>query len=249
MAIPPDSQIISWRRLGIQSLAVLVSILLAFSIDAWWDGHQERGREADLLLAMAADFEASRPQLQDRRALAERTARANGLLLDVLAAQPPGTPLTVPDSLILATLTGPTYEPSTNALDAALASGEIELIKSPELRSQLATWRRTLRDTTEDEFEVRRITNEQVVPELSESIGLAPYFAEVLAWSGGDPFGPGSALRDSSASDLTGSGTILATTELQGALSVRKFYVEFSAADLETLLLTLDSTLVLLQPR
>ena len=172
MAVPPESQIVSWRRLGIESLAVLVSILLAFSIDAWWDGYQERGREADLLMAMASDFEASRPQLQDRLGLAKRAARANGLFLDALATQPPGTTLTVPDSLIMSALTGPTYEPSTNALDAALASGEIELIRNQELRSQLAIWRRTLSDTAEDEIEVRRITNEQVVPELSSSIGF-----------------------------------------------------------------------------
>jgi hypothetical protein len=149
----------------------------------------------------------------------------------------------------MAALTGPTYEASTNALDAALASGKIELIRNPELRSQLATWRRTLSDTAEDEREVRRITNEQVVPELSASIGLAPYFAGVLAWTGGDPFGPGSNLQDSPAGALTGSGTILATTELQGALAARRFFVEFSAADLETLLLVLDSTLVLLRHR
>ncbi len=247
MSNPSESQVVSWRRLGVESLAVLASILLAFSIDAWWDGRQERERESDLLDAIAADFVASRPQLQDRLALARRMSEVNGLFLDSLTGRPPGTVLSVPDSLILSALTGPTYEPNTNALDAALASGEIELIRNRELRSLLATWRRTLSDTSEDELEVRRITNEQVVPQLSASISLAPYFANVLTWTGGDPFGPGSALEDTLPSGLSGNGTIIVSTELEGAIAARKFYAEFSAADLETLLQVLDSTLVLLQ--
>ena len=247
MSSQADPSGVSWRKLGIESVAVLVSILLAFAIDAWWDGYQESRRESQLLDGLAADFEASRAQLVDRLELAKRMTVGNGLLLDLLSAQAPGTTVMVPDSLIMSALTAPTYEPSTNALDAALASGEIDLVRNQSIRLHLATWRRTLADTAEDELEVRRITNEQVVPLLARSVGLAPYFAEVLEWSGGDPFGPGSAVTPVTESGLAGSSKVVATSELQGAVAARRFYAEFSAADQATLLALLDSALVLLR--
>jgi hypothetical protein len=75
--------------------------------------------------------------------------------------------VTVPDAVILAVLGGPTFEPATNALDAAIAAGDLALLSDDELRRELATWRRQLADTNEDEREVRDITNRQVVPLLS----------------------------------------------------------------------------------
>jgi hypothetical protein len=159
----------------------------------------------------------------------------------------PGETLAVPDPLVLATLGGPTYEPATNTLDAALAAGEIELLSDPALRSELATWRRTLSDTREDEIEVRRITNQQLVPLLAQSLEVGPYFDEVLAWSGGDPYGAGRLIKAESADALPGSAAIVVSTELAGALALRKFYVEFAAADLEELLSSLDRSVELLQ--
>lgn len=42
-------QRISWTRIAAESLAIVVSILLAFGIEAWWSGHQERLDERALL--------------------------------------------------------------------------------------------------------------------------------------------------------------------------------------------------------
>jgi len=237
---------VHWRQLLAESAAVILSILAAFAIDAWWDGHQERQREHEILAGLRADFQSSRPGLKSRLELARRMAKGNSDLLELTRDRRDSEPLTVPDALILAVLGGPTYEPETNTLDAALASGEIELLQDSEVRAELANWRRILSDTGEDEREVRRITNEQVVPLMSRTLDLRPYYDKVLPWSGGDPFAAGRLIADNASGELQGQTPLAVDSELVGALALRRFYVEFAAADLEELLDSLDRLVSLL---
>jgi len=239
---------VDWRRIVVESLAVVLSILLAFGIDAWWDTSREAAREQELLAGLLSDFRASRPGLDSRRELAERMAIGTSLFRDVAESSAGERTVEVPDSLILAVLGGPTYEPDTNTLDAALASGEIELVRSAELRAELATWRRTLADNLEDEREVRRLTNEQLAPELARSLKLGPYFDGLLAWSGGDPYAAGRLIveRDGPG-PAQGAVSLVLSKELAGLVATRKFYVEFTAANLTELLASLDRIIGLIE--
>ena len=238
---------IQWRRLLAESLAIIFSILLAFSIDAWWDGRQERSRERDLLAGLLADFRNSRSGLEGRLVLARRMAAGTAGFLDLVGAHEGMATLTVPDSLVLAVLGGPTYEPATNTLDAAVASGEIERLTNGELRAELAYWRRTLADTREDELEVRRITDEQLVPVLARSLDLSTYYARLLSWSGGDPDASGRLIAGRVSGPATAVARVTVTTELSGLLALRGFYVDFAAADLEDLLASLDRATELIE--
>jgi len=44
-----DNPRIAWKRLAIEAPVIVVSILLAFTIDAWWDERGERAAERVLL--------------------------------------------------------------------------------------------------------------------------------------------------------------------------------------------------------
>lgn len=247
MTSPSSSPGIAWRALLLESLAVILSILLAFSIDAWWDGHKERGRERALLTGIMEDFQSSRPALQDRLLLARRMASSSARLLDLTAERRGSASVNVPDSLVIALLGAPTYEPAMDALDAALASGEIELIRNHRLRRALANWRRVLTDTSEDELQVRSVTTEQLVPVLAPTLDLHPYFEEVLHWSGGDPYGAGRLIAEGETLRLRGETALTVTAEISSLIAQRRFWLEFAAADLEDLLATLDTCLALLQ--
>ncbi len=84
------------------------------------------------------------------------------------------------------------------------------------------------------------------MPLLSRSVNLHPYFADLLAWSGGDPYGAGRLVGDEV--DATpGRARVTVSNELIGALAIRRFYVAFAAADLEALLASLDRTVALLE--
>ncbi len=230
------SSSIQWRRLLVESAAIVLSILLAFAVDASWDRYKERKSEEALLRGILADFRSSRSSLEERAELARRMARNAGLFLDLVSGWSGPRPLDVPDSLILAVLGGPTYEPATNTLDAALGSGEIELIRSSELRAELATWRRLLADTAEDEIEVRRLTNEQLLPALARAARLGPYHGQILAWSFHEPV-----------SGLPGHARLVPSSEIEGLVGLRRFYAQFAADDLAALLASLDRTVALLE--
>jgi hypothetical protein len=225
-----------WLRILAESLAIVVSILLAFGIEAWWDVRQDRAREADLLSGLLADFEASRPELETRLDGARRIAGSSALFRDLIAAVPEGQVVRVPDSVVIAVLGTPTYEPSTNTLDAALSSGEIELIRNDEIRQRLAEWRRTLVDTYEDENAVKDVVIRQLVPLLAREVRLGSYYDRVLPWFFADPD-----------LDLTGDAKIRASSELEGILALRLFFADFSAQGLSALLESLDGLSSLLE--
>lgn len=227
---------VEWRRIIVESGAVVLSILLAFSIDALWGRHQDRVRENTLIKDLLADYSASRSNLVERIDLANRMVRNTLLLQEMVSTAGDQAPVTVPDSLILGAIGGPTYEPVTNTLDAAMSSGEIELIQSKELKAGLANWRRMLFDTTEDEVEVRRLTNEQLIPSLGMTLDLGPYFVQLLNWSMKEPV-----------TGLPGRVTLQSSTEIASLLGLRYFYQQFAATDLTGLLTALDDLVILLE--
>lgn len=230
----------------VQGVAVVLSILLAFAIDAWWDAHKERQRQQELLLELREEFESNRPGLESRVTLARRMLEGTGRFLELLDTPSPAQVVAVPHAEVFAVLGGPTYEPVMNALDAAIASGEIANVADDRLRAELATWRRLLKDANEDELEVRRITNEHIVPLLSRSLNLEPYFAGLLAWSGGDQYFSGRLVGGRPGQVAQDAVPVAASTELAGVLAMRRFYVEFAAADLQDLLESLDRTIALI---
>src|SRR3970040_2213054 len=52
-------QSIPWTRLLAEGAMIVVSILLAFAIDAWWDSAQERSKEDSYLRQLASDLEST----------------------------------------------------------------------------------------------------------------------------------------------------------------------------------------------
>ena len=50
---------IPWLRVSVEGVVIVLSILLAFGIDAWWDGVQERTAEQSVLRGLVIDFEAN----------------------------------------------------------------------------------------------------------------------------------------------------------------------------------------------
>ncbi len=57
---------ISVSRQGIlaEGVIIVASILVAFAIDAWWDGRQEVRQQAKLIVALKLDFETTKARLE-----------------------------------------------------------------------------------------------------------------------------------------------------------------------------------------
>lgn len=67
-----------------EGLIIVVSILLAFAIDAWWDGQVERREEQEILSALAADFGSTRETVVHTTALYEQARDSTYRLLRLM---------------------------------------------------------------------------------------------------------------------------------------------------------------------
>ena len=149
---------IPWLRVFIEGVVIVGSILLAFGIDAWWDEGQERRGEQEVLTSLQAEFEENVDLLDAWIGIHHRVDVATERFLDLLSEMPEGQRVSVPDSIVAQAIRGPTYQPIRASLDAALSSGQIELIASTELQRNLATWSRLLAEASEEEQGGRRAT-------------------------------------------------------------------------------------------
>jgi len=56
---------IQWKRISAEGAAIVVSILLAFSIQAWWDAYQEERQLHEILEALEEAFSGNLSQIND----------------------------------------------------------------------------------------------------------------------------------------------------------------------------------------
>ena len=134
------------RRFAIEAFVIVASILLAFALDAGWDDRQERRRVAELLSAVADDFEREVAALDSVIAVNRERELVQTALLQ---ATDPSGPGVAPDSIArLAARNGDQqiHDPSFGALTALLSTGGLEEVDDPELRRLLAGWPAELRD-------------------------------------------------------------------------------------------------------
>jgi hypothetical protein len=71
-----------WSRLLLESIAIVLSILLAFAIDAGWDERQDRRAEEEILRALSVEFEGYKDGFIRRSEFYQETADQIVWLLD-----------------------------------------------------------------------------------------------------------------------------------------------------------------------
>jgi len=128
---------ISYPRLFAEGTAIIISILLAFSIDAWWDDRQDRTQETELLLALKSEFQLNLLGIES--ALKYRNAASTSIdLLFEAAAGQSNLEAQELDSLLGNLAWSGVGELSTGVMDGALQSGNIRLLQNAEFRALLA---------------------------------------------------------------------------------------------------------------
>jgi hypothetical protein len=55
---------VPWLRIGAEAVAIIASILIAFSLDAWWDSQQLAAREEGYLVSLDRDFQANHSDIK-----------------------------------------------------------------------------------------------------------------------------------------------------------------------------------------
>lgn len=224
----------TWARILAEGAIIVVSILLAFWIDAWWQEQVEKRESAALVRGLQADFTASQQHLREWTAGNERVLRAVREFLMAVRKTPLNDELEVRLEWLVAAVSAPTFDPTDTSLRTAVATGQIELITDQELRNSLAVWRQQLEDTQEDELLIREIVANQLIPILSRQVRLGQAFefdAMVNWFTGREPV------------DLKGNSRIQVTSEIEGALAQKVFYAHFVVEGLTTIYETQDRIL------
>ena len=209
---------IAWLRIIAEGTAIIVSILLAFAIDAWWQRQSELEQADALIASLHADFTSSQSHIERWLVGNRKTLNALTEFRDHLAGTAIDDELVVSIEWVVAAIGAPTYSPTDATLQAAISSGQIELIEDVELRTRLALWRQQLDDTQEDELLIREIVVHHLVPALSQQIRLSRAFDfdTIVDW-----------FLNQRAPDANDELRLRASTMLEGALAERMFYTTF----------------------
>ncbi len=225
----------SIRRSG---WSVGYSILLAFAIDAWWQRQSELEQADALIASLHADFTSSQSHLEQWLVGNRKTLNALTEFREQLAGTAIGDELVVSIEWVVAAIGAPTYSPTDATLQAAISSGQIELIEDVELRTRLALWRQQLDDTQEDELLIREIVVHHLVPALSQQIRLtrAFEFDTIVGW-----------FLNQRTPDANDELRLRASTMLEGALAERIFYTTFVVRGLTDIQKTQTEILRLLE--
>jgi len=137
---------------------IVVSILLAFSIDAWWDARREHDRERVALSGMLMEFRESAGELERNVSYLTQRQSALEILRLLSTAQ---IPVLAADSLgkllFTVTLFG-SFDPQVATLDALKGAGDLDIIRSDRLRGLLAKWESQFRDASETQAFLSRAT-------------------------------------------------------------------------------------------
>ena len=131
---------VPWFRIGAEVIAIIASILIAFSLDAWWDGRELAEREHRYLLSLERDFRENQTDL-------ERTIQVQNTVLEsvqkLVLFGATATPTPDADSVkSLITLmfrdTNVRFPPNIRTYQELLNTSSLQVLRSDSLRTLLS---------------------------------------------------------------------------------------------------------------
>lgn len=163
-----------WPRVIAESTAVVVSILLAFTIDAWWVERSDRQAEREELSRLYEEFTRNRDRLHedvllDSRSGQNRAYEGGARLLEMLRAHKgPEETVAVSNRLLFDVTAAPNFDATTPVLDGLILSGRLEIIEDRNVLSAISEWNMWVSQTSEVELLARDLALGQLYPALAE---------------------------------------------------------------------------------
>jgi hypothetical protein len=164
---------IPWLRVFVEGAVIVGSILLAFTLDAWWDNREREDELRDQLAVVAREMQASRDALERALKAHDMNAGLAGHLASVLGEIQEGSEVAVSDSLIGPLFPQVTADVTTGSLDALIAAGGLELIEDVEVRRQLLEWPTRIEDLLDDEVYLRNFAAADLASYLRANFDVA----------------------------------------------------------------------------
>lgn len=168
---------VPWKRLIAEAAAIVISILLAFTIDAWWEDRGDRKSEQWLLQRLKADFVEIQAAIQLIEQEHLETSAACIALLDFANGEPlPNSP-EVDRMVALVFLTSRTFNPGSGAAAAFLNSEGAMLVENQPLANLLLAWPGIVEELQEEDAYLQEGIANRWIPFLKSRVNLGPYLA------------------------------------------------------------------------
>jgi hypothetical protein len=131
---------IPWPRIAVEGAAIIASILLAFSIDAWWENKQQHDAEQVVLETLLEDLRDKQDLLNEMNRYSQAIVKSIEMLLQI------GTGLQDrPSNEVIDQLIGDTWWESSESvwesapMNLLVAGGNLSLISNPRLVQELGS--------------------------------------------------------------------------------------------------------------
>jgi hypothetical protein len=172
-----EARKISLNRLLVETTAIVLSILLAFAIDAWWEDRAARSEEQVLLKRLRADF----TELQkDIRHIEQEHIKASSACLSLMniaigEALPASAEFDYMVAIVF--ITSWTFNPGSGAVAAFLGGEGARLITNQTLADRLLAWPGLVEELQEEDVSMQKAIAERWTPFLASRVSLGPYMA------------------------------------------------------------------------
>jgi len=227
-----ETKNISWKRLSVEAMAIVGSILLAFAIDAWWEDRNEVELERRLLTALLVEFENNGELLQDARTYYEQRYMDALRILKYLQQEATGLDHTEFEKSFRGLLIAHTIHLESGTHDGLLGSGELSLIRDEELRNRLAAWPSFVREWSEEQNMVFSFVRTKLVPYLSNTVRIRNVSRDFVPF----PDGESPPLAPAGANDVTAMMDVSTSVEFDNLVYQRAQGLWYAMRDGETLL-------------
>lgn len=227
----------SLREVGL----IVLGVLIALGLGAAWQHQLDRLEELEVLSNLLTELHENDARLAESIATHQGIDRAAEAFLNLMENAAQGAALQVPDSLISEVIRGPTYLPVRSSLDAALSSGQVELIESQQVQRALALWSQLAAEALEEERDGRDFVSERLLPYLDRAADLEVVHRTFVDQASGVRSETGQLRWDPTMSAVT------ASRELNNLLWRRRFYAATAIMSLEALRTHLRTTSDLIQ--
>ena len=164
---------IPWKRIFVEVIAIVGSILIAFALDAWWDGRSDRVQEVALLTALEEDFAVADSSFEVTKAGHLAEVQSSKELIDYgESGQIPVDQRARIDTLVSTQFSRRNFDPPMGTVQSVLGSGRIDLITNQDLITELTRWSSVVEALQRMETDSRRHFNEYVFPFLAARLDV-----------------------------------------------------------------------------
>ncbi len=158
--------------LALEGVVVVVSILIAFALDAWWDDRQLAQETVEDLAIVEYELAENIRLVQVTMDIMRQVVAANNTLIAELLTQSDSATIEVDDATVFWSLfSHPTFDPSLGGTDAWIASGRLGGLESSLLRQRLASVRGKVEDVVEEQRVARELAVREIYPLIKDDIG------------------------------------------------------------------------------